>query len=398
MATSSLRLATDEPRGDSPGLVLHPRSRGASSSLPRRVLVSLVDGVRDNAVLFAVLVPFAAAALLVQAATGVPVAVKLLALELRHPFMRTLSLAIAILAGTAGWFAVLRLRARARMRSGELESLPDLRTAWQQFPWRPTIRGASRFFVCLMAYAVFLFVFVGFKGAIPIFHPFALDEVFMGLDRALHFGRDPWRLLQPLFGQPLMTKALDVLYYVWFTVNILMVAWFAWREDTRERRRFFLTYLLAWVLLGNVAALALSSAGPCFFDLATGALGPYAEQMAYLRGVDVSYALTTLEVQGMLLAAYNATEVHAIEGIAAMPSLHVAMPFVFAMVTSRSSRVLSRCFVVFGILILIGSVHLGWHYAVDGYAAILGALAIYGVVDRALPTVSAAPAVSPSRR
>jgi hypothetical protein len=62
------------------------------------------------------------------------------------------------------------------------------------------------------------------------------------------------------------------------------------------------------------------------------------------------------------------------------------MPFVFAMITARSSRLLSCGFAIFGVLILIGSVHLGWHYAVDGYAAILGALAICWVVERALPS------------
>jgi hypothetical protein len=67
------------------------------------------------------------------------------------------------------------------------------------------------------------------------------------------------------------------------------------------------------------------------------------------------------------------------------------MPFVFAMITRGSSRLLSLAFAVFGVAILIGSVHLGWHYAVDGYAAIIGALAICWVVNRALPKVSAAP-------
>jgi hypothetical protein len=297
VATSSLRLATDEPTGDSPELALHPAAP-ESSPLPARLLASLVGGVRDNAVLFGVLVPLAAAALTVQAVSGVPVAGKLLAMRLGLPFMRTLSLAVALSALSAGWFAVLRLRARAQVRSGAVESLPDLRTAWLLFPWRPTVRRASRFFVCLLAYAVFLFVFVGFKGAIPVYHPFAWDNAFMGLDRALHFGQDPWRLLQPLFGRPLLTKSLDALYYVWFAVNLVMVAWFAWQDDSRERSRFFLSYLLTWVVLGNVVATVLSSAGPCFFDLATGTLGPYAEQMAYLRGVDVRYALTTLDVQG----------------------------------------------------------------------------------------------------
>jgi hypothetical protein len=247
------------------------------------------------------------------------------------------------------------------------------------------VRRLSRFSLCLVAYALFLHVFVGFKSAIPIFHPFAWDELFLRADRALHFGRDPWRVLQPLVGRPAVTMGLDALYYVWFSVNVVMVAWFGWMEDGRERRHFFLSYLLTWVVLGNLMALALSSAGPCFYDLATGSLGPYAELMTYLRGVDATHALTALEVQGMLLDAYSADQVNAIEGIAAMPSLHVAMPFVFAMVSAGRSRLLAAGFALFGVLILIGSIHLGFHYAVDGYVAIAGAVGICWMVGRALP-------------
>ena len=65
----------------------------------------------------------------------------------------------------------------------------------------------------LAAYALFLHVFVGFKAAIPLFHPFAWDELFVRLDRALFLGHDPWRVLQPLVGKPAITNLLDLLYY-----------------------------------------------------------------------------------------------------------------------------------------------------------------------------------------
>ena len=142
--------------------------------------------------------------------------------------------------------------------------------------------------------------------------------------------------------------------------------WFAWMPEVTMRRRFFASYFLSWILLGNVAATAFSSAGPCSYDLATGSLGPYAELMEYLYAVDAEGKLVALWVQAMLLDTYSGDAVNTVEGIAAMASLHVAMPFLFALVFRGVSRALVAGFVVFGIAIVLGSVHLGWHYAVAG--------------------------------
>ena len=72
-------------------------------------------------------------------------------------------------------------------------------------------------------------------------------------------------------------------------------------------------------------------------------------------------------------------------GISAFPSMHNAMATIFALVTWRTNRKLGIAFVIFAALILIGSVQLGWHYAVDGYGAIAIALVCWwigGVVAR----------------
>jgi len=333
------------------------------------------DAVSDNRALFAILIPFAAAAVVVDALTGVPVAARLWGRPLLYVLWAGLQMGLLTAALSVGLFAVERLRILRAARGAGADP-PPLREAWRTSRVRPTGPQVLRVAVALVVTALIFHVFLGFKGAIPLFQPFAWDEAFMRLDRALHLGRDPWVLIHPLVGYPIVTRMLDLVYYVWFPVNILVLMWFARMPEGPERRRFFVSYFLTWIVLGNVAATAFSSAGPCYYDLATGSLGPYAELMNYLHAVDAHSELLALRVQEMLLDAYSADAVNTVEGIAAMPSLHVALPFLFALGFREVNRGLSIAFVLFGVLILIGSVHLGWHYAVDGYAAIVGAAAI----------------------
>jgi hypothetical protein len=50
----------------------------------------------------------------------------------------------------------------------------------------------------------------------------------------------------------------------------------------------------------------------------------------------------------------------------------------------RINRWIGITFSVFAVLIQIGSVHLAWHYAIDGYLAGIAAAAIWYAVGRAL--------------
>jgi membrane-associated phospholipid phosphatase len=69
-------------------------------------------------------------------------------------------------------------------------------------------------------------------------------------------------------------------------------------------------------------------------------------------------------------------------GISAMPSIHLAMATLFALLAFSVRRWLGIVFIGYVLVIQIGSVILGWHYAVDGYAGILLALLIWYAVNR----------------
>jgi membrane-associated phospholipid phosphatase len=107
--------------------------------------------------------------------------------------------------------------------------------------------------------------------------------------------------------------------------------------------------------------------------------------MAYLHKANDVVPVMALQVQDMLWQAYVGTSGMDIgEGISAMPSLHVATAVSYALVGFAVRRWLGILLAGFAAFIMIGSVHLGWHYAIDGYTGLLCTLAIWFAVGWAL--------------
>jgi len=223
------------------------------------------------------------------------------------------------------------------------------------------------------------------KSAMPSISPYRWDVRLEALDRWIHGGTAPWRLLQPLLGQPAISNAISFGYVLWFFFVWFVIVWQVFNNrDLRTRAQFFGTMMMSWILIGGFGAYLLSSAGPCYFGRITGLPDPYAPLMTYLHAASEQTQVFALTAQEMLWDYYVKGNVGLGGGISAMPSMHVSMAFLLFLLVRRTHWVLGILGFFYYLVIQIGSVHLGWHYAVDGYVATLATLAIWWGVGRVI--------------
>jgi membrane-associated phospholipid phosphatase len=60
-----------------------------------------------------------------------------------------------------------------------------------------------------------------------------------------------------------------------------------------------------------------------------------------------------------------------------MPSMHVSDAFLYYLAMRHVSRTAKWLFLAFFLVILVGSVHLGYHYALDGIVSIVATTALW---------------------
>jgi hypothetical protein len=224
--------------------------------------------------------------------------------------------------------------------------------------WSPDFLAGR---ICPAALTFIFLAAVGpFKSLIPYVHPFAWDAVFSDLDRMI-FGTDPWRLTNAIIG-PKGTRAVDMIYGLWFPVWTFTLIYFSCFADAAKQKRFLVTLFAVWIVEGIVLATVFSSVGPCYLEMIH---HPYASRYAELFPLA---APGTNAEQAMLAASFKSGDIGAFKGISAMPSLHVGVAFLLVLASRGWWRVVASLFCA---LIFVGSVHLGWHYASDGIVASL---------------------------
>lgn len=219
------------------------------------------------------------------------------------------------------------------------------------------------------------------KNLLPTFFTFDWDPVLADIDDTLHFGVAPWTWQFDTLSR--ITVVIDAIYgKVWFILMVLTVFWFCVVERVaKDRTRFFMVFFASWIILGNVMAGMFLSGGPIFYDRLAGDAERFAPLVTHLA----AHGEPALSVQSYQLHLWRAFESGRNElgsGISAFPSMHLAMATLMAVAWVRVSRWLLPLGVVFLVVTQIGSVHLAWHYAIDGYVSIVFVLSAWWAAGR----------------
>ena len=248
--------------------------------------------------------------------------------------------------------------------------------------------------VPLVAFIVTMASFTVHKTVVLPKYGFAWDAAFIAWDRALFMGQDPWVLSHAVFDSAAATWWIDQFYHAWFYPMIiayvicgLVVA------GPLVRACYIGTFLISWFVIGCVLAGMLASAGPVY-DGALFEAGVFEPLKARLAAqAEAVPGIASHLFQAELLAGFDAGAIGLGYGISAMPSMHVALAAMWALLFFGISRWLGLAGVVYTAFIWIGSVHLGWHYAVDGLVSSLLVVAIWGALRTLIPWLASGKAV-----
>jgi hypothetical protein len=255
----------------------------------------------------------------------------------------------------------------------------------------------NRFAGFILIYIFFSFtlsIFQSLKQAIPAILPFCFDIFFMKLDYILHFNHHPWIIFSPILANTIAIRLIDLLYVAWFILLNIITFWLSWSNRRKLRMQFFMTNLLIFFIIGNLLATVFSSAGPCYYENVTGLTqqNPYKPLMDKLhaiedtnppidqnKSINDNSPIIALELQDNLWDNYINKKEEFCQYISAMPSVHVAFATLMALAVSGANIYLGIIFWIYWAFIQIGSIILGWHYAVDGYFATLLTIALWKI-------------------
>lgn len=228
-------------------------------------------------------------------------------------------------------------------------------------------------------------LYSSFKTMIPHLVPFYADPLLLTTDRTLHLGLDPWQITWSLFSDAQATFYINAFYALWFLVLWgFMFHSIFFQKHPMQRMRFLIAFALSWMIIGSLAATVFSSGGPVYYGRITGLEDVFAPLMKNLYAVHAELLTTgsfqrlwSLQIQERLWDLYINNSRGLGSGISAFPSMHIATTALMTFHAWHLNRVLWAGMLLFLCAMQVGSIHLGWHYAVDGYVAILASYGLW---------------------
>jgi hypothetical protein len=249
-------------------------------------------------------------------------------------------------------------------------------------------RRLARFFsglVLLQAMILFQGTFTSVKNALSVWWGgFPYDRIQADIDKALHFGADPWQWLYAIAGYDWVRTLVEWNYnLLWFVLCFGALFYVATSPGAQSiRLRYILAFMAVWIVVGNLLAGSFLSAGPAFYGLTTGDEARFAAQLEFLAR-SMPSPNSAAAYQNYLWELHAAGKTGFGSGISAFPSVHVGLITMNALFISEYSRRLGYAAFGYVTIIIASSVYLGWHYAIDGYVAVAAAIAIHFFLKRA---------------
>jgi hypothetical protein len=275
-----------------------------------------------------------------------------------------------VLVGSSIWgvLAVTDLAATGVERTTRTR-LARLPADWLRRRTRDPVE-ALRIMLGASGISAILLTFGAAKPLIGRLASYRWDGVFTAWDRVLHGGTNPWVLTQALPGGAVTSLVLDRMYLGWYPVLFVACLAAVLVDRPALRQQYLLSLLLIWSIAGTAMAFAFASGGPVYYQAFTGHTGTFVPLGAEFPRLE----LWAPALQQKLWAVHVAGDEVSFSGISAMPSVHVAAAALVCLLARRLHPALGLAGLAFWILIMVGSVYLGWHYAVDGYVGTVFAL------------------------
>lgn len=242
-------------------------------------------------------------------------------------------------------------------------------------PLRQLIKHAMEqhrlFLLPAFVFPLFIGAYTWAKYSIPFVVGYSWERFWADADAAI-LGADGWQILHNVFPDALASAWTFFYAVVWgFALGIVGSAISAFASH-RFTATFFTAMMLSWFLGGFLTAYTISAAGPVFAHLTDPSLAdrfaPLRAQLVWLLGPDD----IVMKSQRYLAIGLNEKIAMKGGGISAMPSMHIATSTIFVLAAGKSRWLVPA--IAFLLLTFLGSVYLGYHYAVD--APVAGIIAV----------------------